>query len=184
MSVILPGRSRQRIVDAARGYPVRMSQVQAFATVHRSADSMWHDLGSFQALARWHPMVKATHGEGEEPGATRSVESRDGLAWVERLTEVDPEQRLYRYEVTSKDVPITDFRGEFRMREDGPSKCTVVWTAQFAVTSGDEKKVSDTVREYLRAGVRCIEQRYSARPASALSRRLRTLKRRYNPSRR
>jgi hypothetical protein len=161
-----------------------MVRVQAFATVHRSADSMWEELGSFQALVRWHPMVKATHGEGEESGATRSVETRDGTTWVERLQEVDPGQRLYRYEVASNDVPITDFRGEFRIREDGPSKCTVVWTAQFAVKSGDEKKVSDTVREYLRAGVRCIEQRYSARPATALGRRVRSLKGRYSPSRR
>jgi hypothetical protein len=112
------------------------------------------------------------------------VETRDGTQWVERLQEVDPEQRLYRYEVVSNDVPITDFRGEFRIREDDPSKCTVVWTAHFAVKSGDEKKVSDIVREYLRAGVRCIEQRYVARPPTALRRSMRTLKRRYNPMRR
>jgi hypothetical protein len=161
-----------------------MPQVQAFATVHRSAESMWRELGSFQALARWHPMVKATQGEGEEPGATRSVETRDGVKWVERELEIDPQQRLYRYEASSDDLPITDFRGEFRIREDGPSKCTVVWTAQFAVKSGDEKRVGDAVREFLRAGVRGIEQRYSARPATALRRRVRSLKGRYSPTRR
>jgi hypothetical protein len=161
-----------------------MSQVQAFATVHRSADSMWRELGSFQGLARWHPMVKATSGEGEEPGATRSVQTRDGVTWVERLHEVDSDQRLYRYEVTSKDMPVTDFRGEFRIREDEPKKCTVVWTAQFSVTSGDEKTVSDTVREFFRAGVRSIEQQYAARPVTALRRRVRKVQRRYNPLRR
>jgi Polyketide cyclase / dehydrase and lipid transport len=158
-----------------------MPQVQAFATVHRSADSMWSELGSFQGLARWHPMVVSTHGEGEQPGATRSVRTRNGVTWVERLLEVDPEQRLYRYEVTSEDMPVIDFRGEFRIRKDGPSKSTVVWTAQFAVASGDEKMVSDTVREFFRAGVRSIEDRYAARPATALRRRVRSLQRRYSP---
>jgi Polyketide cyclase / dehydrase and lipid transport len=158
-----------------------MPQVQAFATVHRSADSLWSELGSFQGLARWHPMVESTQGEGEEPCATRSVKTRNGVTWVERLLEVDPEQRLYRYEVTADDMPVTDFRGEFRVREDGSSKSTVVWTAQFAVTSGDEKKVSDTVREFFRAGVRSIEDRYAARPATALRRRVRSLQRRYSP---
>jgi hypothetical protein len=161
-----------------------MPQVRAFATVHRSAESMWRELGSFQALANWHPMVKATHGEGEEPGATRSVETRDGTKWVERELEVDPQHRLYRYEATSDELPIADFRGEFRIREDGPSKCTVVWTAQFEVTSGDEKTVSDAVREFFRAGVRSIERRYAARPATALRRRVRSLRGRYSPLRR
>jgi hypothetical protein len=156
-----------------------MPQVQAFATVNRSADSMWRELGSFQGLAHWHPMVKATRGEGEEPGATRSVESRNGVTWVERLLGGDPAQRLYRYEVTSNDLPVTDFHGEFRIREDGPKKCTVVWTAQFDVTSGDEKVVSDAVREFFRAGVRSIEQRHAARPVSALRRRVRKVQRRH-----
>lgn len=158
-----------------------MPQVQAFATVHRSAASMWSELGSFQGLARWHPMVESSRGEGEEPCATRSVQTRNGVTWVERLLEVDPQLRLYRYEVTSEDMPVTDFRGEFHIREDGSSKSTVVWTAQFAVTPGDEKTVSDTVREFFRAGVRSIEQRYTARPATALRRRGRSLQRRYSP---
>jgi mxaD protein len=160
-----------------------MPQVQAFATVHRTAESMWGELGSFQGIGRWHPMLKAAHGEGEEPGATRSLETRDGLHWVERLTEVDPAQRLYRYEASSSELPIGDFRGELRIREDGPKKCTVVWTAQFTVTSGDEKNVGDAVREFLRAGVRSIEERYAARPTTALRRRVRTLRHRDNPSR-
>ena len=49
-----------------------MPQVQALATLHRSADSMWRELGSLQDIARW-PMVAAVHG-GQEPGATWTIE--------------------------------------------------------------------------------------------------------------
>ena len=79
---------------------------------------MWRELGSFQALAHWHPMVNATPGEGEESDETRSVETRDGGKWVEHRLKTDPQQRLYRYEAASDDLPIADFRGEFRVRED------------------------------------------------------------------
>jgi hypothetical protein len=149
-----------------------------FADVHRSAESMWRELGSFQSIARWHPLVETAEGEGEQPGATRTLETSDGLRWVERLTEVAPSQRLYRYEVASTELPIADFRGEFRIRESRPDKCTVIWTAQFAVTTEEKKKVSDTVREFFRAGARAIEKRYTPRPVNALRRRVRMMQRR------
>jgi Polyketide cyclase / dehydrase and lipid transport len=165
------------VVDVIRGYPTGMPQVQVFADVHRSADSMWRELGSFQSIARWHPMVVAADGVGEEPGATRTLQTGDGLRWVEQLTECDAAQRSYRYEATSTDLPIAGFRGEFRIRDDRPHKCTVIWTAQFAVTSDEEKNVSDAVRGFFVAGARAIEKQHAVRPVAALRRRVRTLKR-------
>jgi hypothetical protein len=173
MPVILPG-----VVTAVGGYPIGMTQVQVFADVHRSADSMWRELGSFQSIRRWHPMLTGVEGEGEEPGATRTLATQDGLRWEERLTERDTAQRVYRYEATSSELPIADFRGELRIREGGPHRCTVIWTAQFTVTSGDEKSVSDSVRAFFRAGARAIEKQYAARPVAGLRRRVRTLTRR------
>ena len=155
-----------------------MPQVQVFADVQRSADSMWRELGSFQGIARWHPMVTAAAGEGEEPGATRTLVTEDGLRWEERMTERDPVQRLFRYEATSAELPIADFRGEFRIREGGQRRCTVIWTAQFCVTSGEDKNVSDAVRQFYRAGARAIEGQYAIRPVATLRRRVRTLQRR------
>jgi Polyketide cyclase / dehydrase and lipid transport len=173
MPAILPG-----VADTICGYPFGMPQVQVFADVHRSADSMWQELGSFQGIARWHPMMKAVHGDGEEPGATRTLETSDGLSWEERLTERDAGQRLYRYEAASTELPIADFRGEFRIRDDRPHKCTVIWTAQFTVISGEEKKVSDRVRRFFLAGAGAIEKQYAVRPVAVLRRRVRTMTRR------
>jgi hypothetical protein len=85
---------------------------------------------------------------------------------------------LYRYEATSAELPITDFRGELRIREGRPHRCTVIWTAQFTVTSDDEKSVSDNVRGFFRAGARAIEKQYAAQPVTVLRRRVRTLTRR------
>jgi hypothetical protein len=155
-----------------------MPQVQVFADVRRSADSMWRELGAFQGIASWHPMVTAASGEGEEPGAVRTLEIEDGRRWQERLIESDPAQRIYRYEVTESELPIADFRGEFRIRAGGQHRCTAIWTAHFTVTDGDEKSISDAVRRFYRAGARAIEKRYANRPVAALRRRVRTLQRR------
>jgi mxaD protein len=122
-------------------------------------------------------MVVAGDGDGEEPGATRTLETTDGLRWEERLTERDAAQRFYRYEVTSAELAVAEFRGEFRIRDDRPHKCTVIWTAQFAVTADDVKEITDTVRVFFRAGARAIEKQHAVRPVAALRRRVRTLKR-------
>jgi Polyketide cyclase / dehydrase and lipid transport len=106
------------------------------------------------------------------------LETSDGLRWEERLTQVEPSERLYRYEATSTQLPIADFRGEFRIREGRPHKCTVIWTALFTVTSEEQKNVSDAVRGFFRAGARAIEKQYGARPVAALRRRVRTMQRR------
>jgi Polyketide cyclase / dehydrase and lipid transport len=173
MRAILPG-----VVGSIGGYPIGMPQVRVFSDVRRSAESMWHEIGSFQGIARWHPMVKAAEGEGEEPGATRTLETEDGQRWVERLTERDSGQRFYRYEITSTELPIKDFRGEFLIRERQPDRCTVVWTGKFEVTTDEEKNVSDMVREFFRAGARGIEKHFTVRPISALRRRIRQVQHR------
>jgi hypothetical protein len=144
-----------------------MPHVEVFADVHRSAESMWQELGAFQGIARWHPLLKNAYGEGEQPGATRSLEALDGRRWEERLIEVDPVQRLYRYEVVSTDLAIADFAGEFRVREGRPHRCTVVWTARFTVAEDGGQDVCVAVREFFRAGARSIEDRYALRPYSA-----------------
>jgi mxaD protein len=155
-----------------------MTQVQVFADVHRNADSVWRELGSFQSIGQWHPMVTSFEGDGEEPGATRTLATADGLRWVERLVERDTAHRFYCYEVTSTELPIAEFRGEFRIREGRPHRCTAIWTAQFDVTAGDEKATSDTVRAFFRAGARAIEKQYEVKPVASLRRRVRTLQRR------
>src|SRR6476469_3818739 len=92
--------------------------------------------------ARVVPEHRPMASEGEEPGATRTLETSDGLRWAERLTQTDQSQRLYWYEVTGSELPIADFRGEFRIREGRPHRCTVIWTGRFTVTSDEEKTVS------------------------------------------
>ena len=128
-----------------------------------------HVAGAVALLWSAHPEFKS------DLDRTEQVLERTATA---ESPECDPSQRLYRYEVASTELPLDDFRGEFRIREGRPHKCTVIWTAQFAVTTGEEKKASDAVREFFRAGARAIERQYAAKPVAALRRRVRTLKRR------
>lgn len=128
---------------------------------------MWREVGSFEGVAQWHSEVYAVDCGGEHVGAERTVRTHAGREWVEQLTAVESDNRCYRYTVTSGDLPVADYLGEFVVREDAPTKSTVVWTAEFMVTASDEKQASDVVREYIAAGARSIQDRYAGTSTTA-----------------
>ena len=69
-------------------------------------------------------------------------------------------QRLYLYEMTGSELPIADFRGEFRIREGRPHRCTVIWTGQF---HGDLRSGKDGQRQGA-----CVLPRRSTRHREAV----------------
>src|SRR6476620_1028086 len=131
--------SCQGVVDRLGGYPNGMPQVQVFADVHRNAESMWGELGSFQSIAPWHPMVTTAEGEGEEPGATRTLETSDGVRGAERMTQTDQSPRVYLYALTGMVLPIADFLGGFPTRDGRPHRCNVICPGQYTVATDEEK---------------------------------------------
>jgi Polyketide cyclase / dehydrase and lipid transport len=91
-----------------------MPHIQATAQIPVDPVTLWRTAGSFHSVGRWHPMVVHVEGQGNEPGALRIAQTRDGQQQVEQLQEVDPGQRLYRYAMISTPMPVTDYVGEFR----------------------------------------------------------------------
>jgi Polyketide cyclase / dehydrase and lipid transport len=134
--------------------------VEATVAVNRDAQALWKEIGSFQGVGEWHPMLAAVEGRGEEPGSTRTAETRDGQRQVERLQEIDTAQHRYRYEMVSSPMPVSDYVGEFVVHGDDPGLSTVIWTADFDVTSGDRDEVTGMVRQFLTTGVESLQERY------------------------
>jgi hypothetical protein len=64
-----------------------MAHVEQLADIPVAPDALWQEIGSFQSVGRWHPMLAHVEGEGEQPGAVRSPTGKDGSTQVERLAE-------------------------------------------------------------------------------------------------
>jgi mxaD protein len=137
-----------------------MPHVEATVEVPVGADALWHEIGSFQGVGRWHPMLTKVEGEGEQPGSIRMPESANGHKNVERLREINATQHFMRYDILSSPMPIKDFVVELRVADNGDGTSTVVWGGDFQFTSADETKMVQAIHGFLTAGLENLKQKY------------------------
>ena len=76
-----------------------------------------------------------------------------GAKLVERLEEVSPTERLYRYSILESPLPISDYFSEIRVKDNGDGTSTVEWSSDFKVNSSSERDVVKTVQEVYQAGL-------------------------------
>jgi len=137
-----------------------MLHAEATTELPVDADRLWASIGSFQGIAEWHPMLCQVEGTGESPGSTRTATGRDGAQQTERLREVDPIRRQYRYTMESTALPVTDYLGELRVGDAGDGTSTVRWTADFSATDDPDQTLS-VVQGFLDAGLQQLTRRHS-----------------------
>lgn len=137
-----------------------MPHIEVSARINLDADTLWREIGSFQGLGRWHPMLAKVEGSGEQPGALRTAHTPDGQKVVEQLQEVDPTSHFYRYVMLSSPMPISGYISEFRVEDNDERTSTVSWTSDFQVRPEDEAKIVGTVREFLTAGLQSLKKKY------------------------
>ena len=136
-----------------------MTHSDAAGTVAAEPDRVWRDVGSFQGVGGWHPWLSSVRGHGESPGSIRIASAGDGEPQVERLLAADPDERFYRYTIESTPMPVAGYVGEFRVRPGRAGTSTVEWSTSFDVTA-ESADPEAMVGDFLRAGLRAIEQSY------------------------
>jgi len=122
-------------------------------------ETLWRNIGSFQGVGEWHPMLASVSGFGETPGSVQSVVSKDGQKQVERLQEINPAEQYYRYDIISTSMPVSHYKGEFCIQDCGDHTSRIVWSSMFRVKSGDESKTAEMVRGFLRAGLDSLKSK-------------------------
>jgi mxaD protein len=130
-----------------------MPKVTMSTPVAMNADALWQSIGSFAAIGNWHPMMERVDTSGETKGSLRTLRLIGGAKLVERLEEVSPTERLYRYSILESPLPISDYVSEIRVKDNGNGTSTVEWSSDFKVNSNSERDVVKTVQEVYQAGL-------------------------------
>ena len=113
-----------------------MPKVTMSTPVAMNADALWQAMGSFAAIGNWHPMMEKVEAEGEKKGSMRTLQLIGGAKLVERLEEVSPTERLYRYSIIESPLPISNYFSEIRVKDNGDGTSTVEWSSDFEVNTG------------------------------------------------
>lgn len=137
-----------------------MFRVVETVRIHRNADALWLSIGRFGSVADWHPLLAKVDNDGDEVGSLRRAQSKTGERQVERLEAMDSFTHRYRYSILAGTLPVRDYHGEFRIDHDGNGTSTVVWSADFEVTSPQGNHIVDSIRSFFQAGLKNLEKLY------------------------
>src|SRR5437868_5649213 len=69
---------------------VAMPEITETAEIGMNTDSLWREIGPFEAVGDWHPMLDRLDFSADGNRVTRVARGKDGSEQVERLIEFDP----------------------------------------------------------------------------------------------
>src|ERR1051325_6187613 len=104
-----------------------MPHIELSTSIHADPDSLWREIGAFDRVGEWHPLVAKVESEGRR----RIAYDKEGLCQVEELQELDARHRRYRYTIDSTPMPIGNWVAELSVHDNRDGTSTVRWTADF-----------------------------------------------------
>jgi len=136
-----------------------MANVDMSITLPEAAGAVWEAIGDFDGLHRWHPAVASSE-RGEEKGRrVRRLSLQGGGQIVEALEGHDDKGRNYSYTILSGPLPVSNYRSELTVREDGVNRCTVRWSSRFDPVGGEQEAVG-AIRGVYQAGFDSLKKRF------------------------
>jgi len=122
-------------------------------------ESLWRQVGHFGDVGAWHPALAKVDSEGDRPGAVRHVQTKRGDRQVEQLEQIDQARRLYRYSMKETAMAVANYTAEFRIDSAGEGASTVIWSAHFDITSGNEENGVEMIRQFLQLGLHSLRKK-------------------------
>ncbi|WP_375778595.1 DUF4331 family protein [Bradyrhizobium sp. ma5] len=119
-------------------------------------DAVWALIGGFDP--GWHPLVAKVEMKGSGVGQLRTIETIDGKQIIERLDEVDPSARFYRYTSLSG-IPASNYTGMLGIKPKGDGS-VVEWRSQFLPDNQPDIVVKAIVSALLKTGLDSLKQRF------------------------
>jgi hypothetical protein len=119
---------------------------------------VWALIGGFDPS--WHPLVAKVEMTGSGVGQLRTIDTIDGKQIIERLDEIDPSGRFYRYTSLSG-IPASNYTGALGVKPKGDGS-VVEWRSQFLSDNQPDIVVKAIVSALLKTGLDSLKQRFGA----------------------
>ena len=129
-----------------------MAKVRMETKLAASPEILWQTIGGFNALPAWHPAVAKSESTGETKGSTRTLSLVGGGSIVERLEELSPTERVYRYSIVSGPLPVADYAAEIRVIDNKDGTSTVEWSSEFQPKNASEPDAIKAIQGVYQAG--------------------------------
>lgn len=137
-----------------------MSKVVSEQKLDVPAEKVWELIGSFNALADWHPAVESC--ELSDGGNIRTLRIAGGGEVIERLEKVEAGEFEYSYSIVDSPFPVSEYTSTIRIREaDGGNGCIVEWGSQFNPSGVSASEAEAVMRGVYKAGFDNLKKMFS-----------------------
>lgn len=128
-----------------------MAKVNISTELNAPAEQLWQLIGSFNGLPDWHPAVEKSELEAE--GSVRKLSLVGGGTIVERLENVNDNERIYSYSIVDSPLPVANYVATIRVREDEDgSRSVVEWSSEFNPSGTSEADAIKAIQGVYEAG--------------------------------
>jgi hypothetical protein len=110
-------------------------------TLGDSAAAVWKTIRDFGGIGRWLPLAKCEL-RGSGVGAVRTITTTEGAVLVERLERCDEGTRTLSYAITESPLPFQKYVATMQLRELGPDRCELTWSASYEPKGATEQDVN------------------------------------------
>lgn len=139
-----------------------MTKISMRTEIAMSADDLWAAIGQFSAIADWHPLIESV--EIEKGGRIRRLHIPGGGEIVERLEEIDADDRLYRYSIVSGPLPVANYTATLRIKDSPEGEgCIVEWSSEFDPLGATETDAKQTIQDIYLAGFDNLRKLFTGR---------------------
>lgn len=142
-----------------------MSRIYVSSVIPAPVDRVWEKIRDFNALPRWHPMVKFSEIEKGLPsdrlGCVRHFVLQDGGDLRERLLALSDQERSFTYSILASPLPVANYVATVRLKgiTDG-NHSFAEWSAEFDVTEGPETDVIERVTGVFQGGFDSLKKHF------------------------
>lgn len=126
-------------------------------TIRTSADVIWQVISDFGAAGQYLSGVVTCTVTGEGVGALRTLTSTDGSTIVERLEALDEVAHRLSYALLT-DTPFGNCLTTMTVRDLGPSRAEVAWSATFEPDGLPEREAEALMEGALAANCLALKQ--------------------------
>lgn len=130
-----------------------MTKIFVSAVIDAPVEKVWAQVRDFNNMPDWHPKFSRSHIEDGLPsdriGCIRNFDIAGGGGTIrERLLELSDLEYSFRYCILTSPLPVEGYVAQLTLYPVTVGNKTFgVWTAEFAVTNGDEAGVVKAVAD-------------------------------------
>jgi hypothetical protein len=132
-------------------------EVRRSIEINAPPAQVWGMMGSFCAIAAWHPVIAKCTEETQDGQTLRTLETGDGGKLLERLIASDGTAHRYSYAILESPLPVENYVSTLRVLPTANGS-RVIWESSFDPKGASEAAAGQVIGGIYDAGLQSLKE--------------------------